>query len=246
MPDDLIEKSHEHLPAPDLQAPKPARRGLLTRILSLVSRGPEGPAWRDTAEASPNWSSQRGSFNPQDDYQRGKPKKGPKFEGTAKTSRLPDEWNPELAAWVAEALPSLAPRASTVSAAYTFSAGALPEIFQAFLQRGRGELLPLFVTAIDWPEKELIELVYLFRSTALPEWTVSLHTELPRAEPRIASAVSYFDGLAWHERETAELFGVEFTGHPDPRKLLLDSSYPGFPLRKEYEDEAHEFVRRPY
>ena len=45
----------------------------------------------------------------------------------------------------------------------------------------------------------------------------------------------------WHERETAELFGVEFSGHPDTRNLLLPSNWEGFPLRKDYipQEEYH-------
>ena len=39
----------------------------------------------------------------------------------------------------------------------------------------------------------------------------------------------------WHERETAELFGVEFEGHPYPRRLLLPADWEGYPLRKDYQ-----------
>jgi NADH-quinone oxidoreductase subunit C len=38
----------------------------------------------------------------------------------------------------------------------------------------------------------------------------------------------------WHERETAELFGIVFEGHPDPRRLLLPDDLEGFPLRKDF------------
>lgn len=42
----------------------------------------------------------------------------------------------------------------------------------------------------------------------------------------------------WHEREAAELFGIRFTGHPDPRKLLLPANWVGFPMRKNYEEQS--------
>ena len=41
----------------------------------------------------------------------------------------------------------------------------------------------------------------------------------------------------WHERETAELYGINFLGHPDLRKLLLPNTWQGFPLRKDYVEQ---------
>lgn len=75
---------------------------------------------------------------------------------------------------------------------------------------------------------------------------VSIHCRIDRDNPVVASSSSVYPCFAWHEREVAELFGVEFLGHPDPRKLLLDSSYTGYPMRKDYEDPDHEFIKRPY
>ncbi len=45
----------------------------------------------------------------------------------------------------------------------------------------------------------------------------------------------------WHERECAEMFGITFTGHPDPRNILLADDWVGYPLRKDYEfpEEYH-------
>lgn len=63
-----------------------------------------------------------------------------------------------------------------------------------------------------------------------------LSTSLPADRPEIASAVPVLAGADWHERETAEMFGIRFVGHPDPRPLLLRApdSVPGAvpPLRK--------------
>jgi NADH-quinone oxidoreductase subunit C len=41
----------------------------------------------------------------------------------------------------------------------------------------------------------------------------------------------------WHERETGELFGIQFNGHPDQRNLLLPANWVGFPLRKDYQPQ---------
>ncbi len=63
---------------------------------------------------------------------------------------------------------------------------------------------------------------------------VLLRTRVPRAEPVLASLVPLFPGAAWHERETYEMFGVEFAGHPGLIPLLLPDGFDGHPLRKEF------------
>lgn len=66
---------------------------------------------------------------------------------------------------------------------------------------------------------------------------VLLRTAVPRAEATLASITPVFPGADWHERETAEMFGIAFAGHPDPRPLLLPdpaTSTDPYPLRKEH------------
>jgi NADH-quinone oxidoreductase subunit C len=48
------------------------------------------------------------------------------------------------------------------------------------------------------------------------------------------SATGVYRGAAWHERETFEMFGIEFTGHPDLKPLLLPDGFEGHPLRKDF------------
>lgn len=45
---------------------------------------------------------------------------------------------------------------------------------------------------------------------------------------------SVFAGANWHERETHEMFGIGFTGHPDLRNMYLPTDFEGFPLRKDF------------
>ncbi|MGC5387023.1 NADH-quinone oxidoreductase subunit C [Micromonospora sp. II] len=61
-----------------------------------------------------------------------------------------------------------------------------------------------------------------------------LRTRVPRDAPVVASVVDLFPGAAWHERETHEMFGIDFAGHGELRPLLLPPEFEGHPLRKEF------------
>ncbi|HKS99511.1 MAG TPA: NADH-quinone oxidoreductase subunit C [Rugosimonospora sp.] len=62
-----------------------------------------------------------------------------------------------------------------------------------------------------------------------------VRTRLGREGPGCDSIVDIYPGAAWHERETHEMFGVEFAGHPGGlRPLLLPPEFEGHPLRKEF------------
>lgn len=56
--------------------------------------------------------------------------------------------------------------------------------------------------------------------------------------PEFDSVADLWKSANWHERETAELFGIHFKGHPDLRKLLLPDNWVGFPLRKNYVEQT--------
>lgn len=63
---------------------------------------------------------------------------------------------------------------------------------------------------------------------------VLLRTLVPRAAAAVDSAVGLYPGAAWHERETYEMFGVDFPGHPDLKPLLLPDGFEGHPMRKDF------------
>jgi NADH-quinone oxidoreductase subunit C len=61
-----------------------------------------------------------------------------------------------------------------------------------------------------------------------------LRTRVPAAAPVLDTATGVFRGASWHERETFEMFGVEFAGHPHLVPLLLPDGFEGHPLRKSF------------
>jgi NADH-quinone oxidoreductase subunit C len=61
-----------------------------------------------------------------------------------------------------------------------------------------------------------------------------LRTRLPLDDLSLPTATRVYRGASWHERETAEMFGVDFVGHPNLVPLLLPDGFEGRPLRKEF------------
>ncbi|RSN51434.1 dehydrogenase [Streptomyces sp. WAC 04229] len=61
-----------------------------------------------------------------------------------------------------------------------------------------------------------------------------LRTTVPHESPALPTAVAVYAGAAWHERETHEMFGVEFADHPGLDHLLLPEGFEGHPLRKDF------------
>ncbi len=64
---------------------------------------------------------------------------------------------------------------------------------------------------------------------------VIVSTKIDKKNPTIDSLVDVYVGANWHERESYEMFGIIFEGHPDLKKLYLPDHFEGFPLLKSYE-----------
>ncbi len=90
------------------------------------------------------------------------------------------------------------------------------------------------LTAVDfWKRKPRFEVVYHFLSIAN---SLRLRLKVPGAEPepKVDSLTSLWPGANWYEREVYDMFGIQFTGHPDLRRILLYPEFEGHPLRKDY------------
>ncbi len=110
------------------------------------------------------------------------------------------------------------------------------------------------VTAVDWPGREKrFDVVYHFLSPRRNR-RVRVKVEVDEVTP-VPSIVEIFPGADWFERETYDLYGVLFTGHPDMRRILTDYGFEGHPLRKDfpltgfvelrYDDEQKRVVYQP-
>jgi NADH-quinone oxidoreductase subunit C len=63
--------------------------------------------------------------------------------------------------------------------------------------------------------------------------SVTIKADVPEAMS-VSTWIPYYAGANWHERETHEMFGIGFDGHPDLRNIYLPGEFEGFPLRKDF------------
>ena len=95
------------------------------------------------------------------------------------------------------------------------------------------------VTAVDHLHLEMPEIGERFAVVyQLFSWTrqhrFTLKARVPESDPRLPSAYGLWKSALWAEREVYDMFGIEFDGNPDMRRLLMPEDFPGFPLRKDY------------
>ena len=89
-----------------------------------------------------------------------------------------------------------------------------------------------WLTAVDEQDAGFAVIVHLYSIERRHHLLV--RTLLPREDPVLPTATGIFRGAAWAERETHEMFGVVFSGHPRLAPLLLPEGFEGHPLRKEF------------
>ena len=103
--------------------------------------------------------------------------------------------------------------------------------------RDRPELRFAFLaelTAVDfWPREPRFELVYILVSIE-KRLRLRVKVRLHGDAAHVATVSGLWPAANWLEREVWDLFGIEFDGHPDPRRLLMPEDWEGFPLRKDY------------
>ncbi|MET3854332.1 NADH-quinone oxidoreductase subunit C [Rhizobium sp. OAE497] len=110
------------------------------------------------------------------------------------------------------------------------------------------------ICGVDWPQRELrFDVVYHLLS---PKQNLRIRIKVATDEDTpVPSACAVYPGADWFERETWDMYGVLFTGHPDLRRILTDYGFEGHPLRKDfpttgfvevrYDDAAKRVVYEP-
>ena len=78
-----------------------------------------------------------------------------------------------------------------------------------------------------------LETVYHLRATTRGQ-LLQLKVRLDHEKPEVDSVVSVWQTANWLERETYDMYGIRFTGHPDLRRMLLDDDFEGYPLLKSF------------
>jgi NADH-quinone oxidoreductase subunit C len=110
-----------------------------------------------------------------------------------------------------------------------------PAAWIAALTAARDELgLAFFdwLSAVDELDAGLSVVCHLADPTTAVHLLV--RTRVPLDAPVLPTATGVFAGAGWHERETYEMFGIDFSGHPNLVPLLLPDGFVGRPLRKEF------------
>lgn len=89
------------------------------------------------------------------------------------------------------------------------------------------------ITAVHWPKRdEAFDVLYVLYSFARNE-RIRLKLRVKETQ-KPASIVDLYPAANWLEREAFDMFGVEFDGHPDLRRILMPDEWTGHPLRKDY------------
>ena len=90
------------------------------------------------------------------------------------------------------------------------------------------------ITAVDryLPEGRF-EVVYHLYSLQQKRY-LRLKVRLEEQDPVIPSVTGIWAGADWHERETFDMFGIQFSGHPDLRRLYMPEEFEYYPLRKDF------------
>ena len=95
------------------------------------------------------------------------------------------------------------------------------------------------ITVVDrFPLEPRFELNYALLSLARQE-RIRIKVKLHGQEAKIASVTPLFPTANWHERESFDLFGIHFEGHPQLRRIVMPDDWQGYPLRKDYPTEGY-------
>ena len=90
------------------------------------------------------------------------------------------------------------------------------------------------ITAIDWAKRKdrftVVYHIYSFKNNS----RLRLKTNVDASDCKIDSVTSVWEAANWHERETFDMYGIQFSNHPDLRRMYMPEDFEYFPLRKDF------------
>ena len=93
----------------------------------------------------------------------------------------------------------------------------------------------LGVSGVHYPEDKNRELHAVYPLLSMTHnRRIRIEVSVPDSDPHIPSLVEVWAGNNWHERETYDMFGIIFDGHPALTRILMPDDWPGHPQRKDY------------
>lgn len=93
------------------------------------------------------------------------------------------------------------------------------------------------VTGVDnGPGAKTLEVIYHLYSIPY-NLSLALKVTLDRGRPIVHTLSSVWKSANWLERETFDMYGILFEGHPDLRRILMPADWDGYPLRKDYQEQ---------
>jgi len=91
------------------------------------------------------------------------------------------------------------------------------------------------VSGVHYPDDTGAELHAVYHLLSMTyNRRIRLEVSMPDADPHVPSLVSVYPTNDWHERETYDMFGIIFDGHPSLTRILMPDDWPGHPQRKDY------------
>ena len=103
-----------------------------------------------------------------------------------------------------------------------------------------GFVIPIGAGAIDYPEENRMMMNYYLNSPD-SDFIIVYRVNVDRGNPVLPSMTKVWEAMSFHERETKEMFGIDFENHPNLIPLLLPPDWKGgYPLRKDFQMEDAE------
>jgi len=103
------------------------------------------------------------------------------------------------------------------------------------------------LSGVDYFPEEKLGIVCNLESLGVLGHRLAVKVSCPRSGGAIPTVSCVWHTANWHEREAYDMFGIDFAGHPDFRRILCPDDWEGFPLRKDYKvQESYHGIKVPY